>query len=120
MPDPADTIREALNRLSLVEAILAEWRSADQWAPGTSYIRAALTELEQQLAEERHYKQQMQIAANDAIKVREDLQQLAQSYPQGALLRATEQPFWREIKPFYGRATNLQDVSISWLEQLHG
>ena len=37
----------------------------------------------------------------------------------GADLRCVvEDPFWREIKRFYGQATNLFDATLSWLEQV--
>src|SRR5690606_27084875 len=42
----------------------------------------------------------MQIAGSAAAKEREDLKALAQAYPAGHFQRASEQPFWREIKPF--------------------
>jgi alpha-beta hydrolase superfamily lysophospholipase len=60
----------------------------------------------------------VQIAASEAQKERADLKALAASYPQGTLLRASEQPFWREIKPFYARATQLQEATLRWLEQV--
>lgn len=59
----------------------------------------------------------MQIAASRAQKDREDLAALAASYPQGSLQRATEQAFWREIKPFYARAEHLQELTLQWLDQ---
>lgn len=59
----------------------------------------------------------VQIAASEQQKTRDDLQQLANNYPIGTLLRAAEQPFWREIKPFYGRARDLSRVTLEWLEQ---
>jgi uncharacterized protein len=58
-----------------------------------------------------------QISAGSAVKDRADLQALAQSYGQGTYQRTTEQPFWREIKPFYGRASDLQHSTLAWLEQ---
>src|SRR5690606_3144028 len=60
----------------------------------------------------------MQIAASPAAKQREDLKALAQAYPAGHFQRAAEQPFWREIKPFYGRAAHLQQATLDWLEQV--
>ena len=60
----------------------------------------------------------VQIAASDAQKERAELRALAESYSRGTLLRASEQPFWREIKPFYARANQLQELSLRWLEQL--
>jgi uncharacterized protein len=59
----------------------------------------------------------VQIAASPQQKPRDDLQNLASRYTRGTLLRAGEQPFWREIKPFYGRALELQRVTLEWLEQ---
>jgi uncharacterized protein len=59
-----------------------------------------------------------QIAATSAQKARDDLQALAASYPSGTFLRSTEQPFWREIRPFYGRAADLQKTTLEWLEQV--
>jgi exosortase A-associated hydrolase 2 len=60
----------------------------------------------------------VQIAASEAQKERADLKALAASYSQGTLLRAAEQPFWREIKPFYPRASQLQDITLRWLDEV--
>jgi pimeloyl-ACP methyl ester carboxylesterase len=60
-----------------------------------------------------------QIATSSVQKDRADLQELAHRYKRGSFLRAAEQPFWREIKPFVGTATNLQQVTLQWLEQNH-
>ncbi|HEX7011757.1 MAG TPA: alpha/beta hydrolase [Steroidobacteraceae bacterium] len=59
----------------------------------------------------------VQVAPTAQTKERSDLQELARSYPAGSFARAVEQPFWREIKPFYGRAEDLQQVTLNWLEQ---
>lgn len=61
----------------------------------------------------------MQIAPGAEVKPRDDLTALANSYRTGSVARAAEQPFWREIKPFYGRATQLQQATLQWLEQTH-
>lgn len=58
----------------------------------------------------------VQIAANDQAKNRDDLEAFAACYERGAFARVSEQPFWREIKPFYGRAEGLQQATLSWLE----
>lgn len=58
----------------------------------------------------------VQIAASEAQKERADLKALAASYSQGTLLRAAEQPFWREIKAFYPRAGQLQQATLRWLD----
>lgn len=58
----------------------------------------------------------MQIAPGAEAKPRDDLTALAGSYAAGSVTRAAEQPFWREIKPFYGRATHLQQATLQWLE----
>ena len=60
----------------------------------------------------------VQIAASEAQKERADLKALAASYAQGTMLRAAEQPFWREIKPFYPRASQLQEATLRWLDQV--
>lgn len=62
----------------------------------------------------------MQIAANDKAKERDDLRALAGAYAAGTAARTIEQPFWREIKPFYGRAENLQQATLGWLEKQSG
>jgi pimeloyl-ACP methyl ester carboxylesterase len=62
----------------------------------------------------------VQLAATDKTKTREDLQAFATGTPQGQFERAIEQPFWREIKPFCGRAENLQNLTLQWLEQRRG
>jgi exosortase A-associated hydrolase 2 len=61
----------------------------------------------------------VQIAANDKTPERADLVALAGAYPAGTATRAIEHPFWREIKPFYGRAANLQRATQEWLEKSH-
>jgi len=61
----------------------------------------------------------VQIVANEKLKEREDLGALAQAYTAGAAARAVEQPFWREIKPFCARASNLERVTVEWLEKLN-
>jgi exosortase A-associated hydrolase 2 len=61
----------------------------------------------------------VQIAANDKTPERADLVALAGAHRAGTWVRAIEQPFWREIKPFYGRAANLQQSTQEWLEKSH-
>lgn len=58
----------------------------------------------------------LQIAPGADAKPRDDLTALAASYPSATVARAAEHPFWREIKPFYGRATQLQQATLQWLE----
>lgn len=48
---------------------------------------------------------------------RNDLQTVAQRYRSAALTQVVEQPFWKEIKEFYGRADNLYRETLTWLEQ---
>jgi exosortase A-associated hydrolase 2 len=61
----------------------------------------------------------VQIAANEKTPDRADLVALAGAYRAGTSTRAIEHPFWREIKPFYGRAANLQRATQEWLEKSH-
>ena len=46
---------------------------------------------------------------------REDLVALAAAGRNLQLATAVEDPFWREIRPFYRRAANLQRVTLDWL-----
>jgi alpha/beta superfamily hydrolase len=62
----------------------------------------------------------LQISPNEKVPDRNELRALAGSYPAGSFERAHEQPFWREIKPFYARAENLQRVTLEWLEKYRG
>lgn len=62
----------------------------------------------------------VQIAANEKNKERDDLKNLAAAYQKGHFLRVTEQPFWREIKQFYGRAERLENATLEWVEQSDG
>jgi exosortase A-associated hydrolase 2 len=61
----------------------------------------------------------VQVAANEKTPERADLAALAGAYRAGTAARAIEHPFWREIKPFYGRAANLQRATQEWLEKSH-
>ena len=61
----------------------------------------------------------VQIAANEKAKEREDLNALARDYGGTNAPRAVEHPFWREIKPFCGKAANLERVTLEWLESAH-
>lgn len=60
----------------------------------------------------------VQISGSEQARPRDDLQKLAGLYAHGNFVRVIEQPFWREIKPFYGRARELQRATLQWLEQL--
>ncbi|MBL8269752.1 serine aminopeptidase domain-containing protein [Steroidobacter sp.] len=61
----------------------------------------------------------LQIAPGADPKPRDELTALSAAYRSGSVARVAEQPFWREIKPFYGRATQLQQATLQWLEQAH-
>lgn len=60
----------------------------------------------------------VQIAANDKQRDRDDLTALAAAYPHGNFVKVIEQPFWREIRQFYGRAPRLEAETLAWLEQV--
>jgi exosortase A-associated hydrolase 2 len=60
----------------------------------------------------------MQITANEKNKNRDDQEALARAYGKGTFARSIEQPFWREIKPFYGNAANLERDTLAWLEHI--
>ncbi len=48
---------------------------------------------------------------------RADLVELANACPDGQLATAIEEPFWREIRAFYRRASNLSRVTFDWLDE---
>jgi uncharacterized protein len=60
----------------------------------------------------------VQIAPPANSKPRVDLQELAQAYPKGTCIQATEEPFWKEIRAYYGQALNLEEVTLSWLKEV--
>jgi hypothetical protein len=47
--------------------------------------------------------------------LRNDLKTLAEKYSRAELVQAVEEPFWREIKRYYGKADNLFNVSLNWM-----
>jgi len=47
---------------------------------------------------------------------REQLRGLCETYRDAELRAAVEQPFWKEIRPYYPRADNLFQVTREWLE----
>lgn len=61
----------------------------------------------------------VQVAATEKQANRTELEALATSYSRGTFARAVEQPFWREIKAFYGKAESLQQLTLDWLEREH-
>lgn len=62
----------------------------------------------------------VQIAQAVQAKERLELRSLAESFADGEFARVTEQPFWREIKAFYGRAPALEKTTQDWLDSKHG
>ncbi len=47
--------------------------------------------------------------------VHPDFKALQETYPAGNLQSAVEEPFWKEIKQWYGRAPNLTATTLAWL-----
>jgi exosortase A-associated hydrolase 2 len=60
----------------------------------------------------------VQIAPTAEQKPRPELQALVASYQSGELGTVVEQPFWREIKAFYGDARSLGTFTTAWLEKV--
>jgi exosortase A-associated hydrolase 2 len=48
--------------------------------------------------------------------IRPDLKALQGTYRSANLRQAVEEPFWKEIKRWYGEAPNVFDVTLAWLE----
>jgi uncharacterized protein len=57
----------------------------------------------------------VQISAPGTGRARPDLAELASGYAKGTLATCIEEAFWKEIRPFYGRAENLQRETLEWL-----
>lgn len=55
--------------------------------------------------------------ASRSRPIRKELDSLAQAYKHGGVVEAVEEPFWREIKRFYGRAEHLFAVTLDWLNE---
>ncbi len=53
--------------------------------------------------------------AKEGRPVRKEIQSLADRYNTADILQADEEPFWREIKRYYGRADSLFSASMGWL-----
>ena len=49
------------------------------------------------------------------LKIKKDFETLNSIYNKSNLELVVEEPFWKEIKTFYARATNLYKVTIEWL-----
>lgn len=50
--------------------------------------------------------------------LRGDLKALQAEYANATLIQRVEQPFWKEIKEFYARATTLSAATLEWLSGL--
>lgn len=48
--------------------------------------------------------------------IRSDLKTFQGTYPKADLIQATEEPFWKEIKQWYGGAPNLFGATLGWVE----
>lgn len=60
----------------------------------------------------------VQICKSLSQPVREEYKAWAQKSPEWLTLTVVEEPFWREIKTFYGSAPNLENASVEWMEEL--
>lgn len=71
-----------------------------------------------QIGESRKYAGPCLIAqiGRSNQKPKKNLESLKNAYPRADLVLSVEEPFWKEIKTFYPRATNLFDVTFGWLE----
>jgi len=57
-----------------------------------------------------------QIDASDAVPVSRELEALRHTYRDGQFVRITEEPFWKELPVFCGRADGLAQATIDWME----
>lgn len=59
----------------------------------------------------------IQIASKQNPSLKDEFLQLGSVYQQSQVLLSIEEPFWKEIKPFYSRAERLYQDTLNWLNQ---
>jgi hypothetical protein len=52
----------------------------------------------------------------DGQAIRQDLKGLQETYRSADLRAAVEEPFWKEIKRWYGTAPSLFETTLAWIE----
>jgi len=52
--------------------------------------------------------------------IRERILDLGKSIVKSSVINVREEPFWREIKSYYGRAANLSRATLEWMDSCHG
>lgn len=59
-----------------------------------------------------------QTVKDERQPLRKDLEGLLARLPRGSVLeKAVEEPFWREIRTYYGHAPRLTQLTLDWLEE---
>lgn len=53
----------------------------------------------------------------DGQAIRQDLKSLQETYPSADFRQAVEEPFWKEIKRWYGTAPALFETTLAWIEE---
>lgn len=56
------------------------------------------------------------VLASEKQQPKPPLLELAEHLPAGTLETVVEQPFWREVKAYYGRSESLETITLDWLE----
>lgn len=56
-----------------------------------------------------------QVDVSDTAPVSKELEAVRGSYAHGTLVRVTEDPFWKEVPVFCGRADRLTQATVDWL-----
>lgn len=49
--------------------------------------------------------------------IRPDVKALQEAYPSADIRESVEEPFWKEIKRWYGAAPNLFETTLAWMEE---
>ena len=57
---------------------------------------------------------------NRVAPVKEKILDLQKNIRNSSVVNVREEPFWREIKEYYGRAVNLSRATLEWMEACHG
>lgn len=61
----------------------------------------------------------VQVVKNEKQPLRKDLEAMAEAVAKDAKVdKAEEEPFWREIKTYYGQAPRLEALTLDWLREV--
>ena len=57
---------------------------------------------------------------NRVAPIKEKILKLKKNIVNSSVINVQEEPFWKEIKAYYGRAGNLSRATLEWMDSCHG